>query len=599
MNKKTKIKGKVITHPEGYLAKGILIGGTAYPVFKKNQASPATWGIVKSLSSSGKANGAEELKKILVEALGRGGNVKNAYIKYNRENLPGVPLEVIETAFDLANSDIAVQQVPRNGYKDGTDFYKAIRDKGLRIQAMDDIPLGEIEAPDESKATAKAKSRFAASSARERLKDKMSDTLKEFDDDDTLGQLMFQKKEGTKIMIPKLKRNLKVNPKKLRGRTRSRSPPPQKEGRPPSKLRGGRVLASSVPPPQESKAPAEEYEAPDPVEPDVPEPDVPFPDEAPPGVGVSQRPKESETSDQIQSQLQDRLQETEGTAGLDYSRREDEGVGLDMDKVEDTGIHNEAIQKIATANDYDFSFTKQSLLSVNPLPDDKATLRKMGEKCIREFGYLLNILKPKDNYSKREVEELYTLKHILKQVIRLEAGYKRAILKLRIGGQGSGSGLMDGGLGDLMANGKLGLVLNSGSLNLSPQQVIQGATQGGGGDGDGLPVPPVQGESKEGAPPEQQQQPAKPTVPPVDIFKELNKKKTRRRVSLQMRRKPKKAVFKQNQIIVMKGRVIADVDYQNLRSEAERINQAPIPLLFKSRTSTLKAKKINRFSVNY
>ena len=66
---------------------------------------------------------------------------------------------------------------------------------------------------------------------------------------------------------------------------------------------------------------------------------------------------------------------------------------------------------------------------------------------------------------------------------------------------------------------------------------------------------------------------------------------------MRVTKKPKKAVFKQNQNIVIKGRPIADVDYQNLRSEAERINQQPIPLLFKSKNSSEKQR--NRFTVNY
>ena len=104
-------------------------------------------------------------------------------------------------------------------------------------------------------------------------------------------------------------------------------------------------------------------------------------------------------------------------------------------------------------------------------------------------------------------------------------------------------------------------------------------------------------EAKEGGAEPAAAQPAQPAQPPVDVFKELSKKQTRGRVSLRVTKKPKKAVFKQNQNIVIKGRPIADVDYQNLRSEAERINQQPIPLLFKSKNSSEKQR--NRFTVNY
>ena len=84
---------------------------------------------------------------------------------------------------------------------------------------------------------------------------------------------------------------------------------------------------------------------------------------------------------------------------------------------------------------------------------------------------------------------------------------------------------MDGGLSDLMANGKLGLILNAGSLNMSPQQVVQGATAqqqqaaaqpaAETKEGD---VDPVSESTAASAQPVQ-------TAPPVDVFKELNKNK--------------------------------------------------------------------------
>ena len=224
------------------------------------------------------------------------------------------------------------------------------------------------------------------------------------------------------------------------------------------------------------------------------------------------------------------------------------------------------------------TFTKKSLLQVNPLPNDPKMLRKMGERCIREYGHLLGILAPKDNFSKKEVEELYTLKHILKQVIRLEAQYKRALLKMRVA---SGSNQLD----KLMANGQLGFVMNAGSMNVSPQKAVEQMSSS-----------PLQAQAQQATAPREQDK-------PVDVFQELGEKKIkgkgkdkeRRRMNLMYQRK-RKAMLRQPKNIVLRGRINDPPQYQNLRSEAERLNENPIPIAFKSNN---RMNQMRRFNVNY
>ena len=292
-------------------------------------------------------------------------------------------------------------------------------------------------------------------------------------------------------------------------------------------------------------------------------------------------PKQGETPEEITEQIQDRLMEQQGTAGTaGYSPTTDEAIGLDLDNEEDIGIHNEAIQKIATINDYDFSFTKKSLLLVNPLPNEAATLRKMGEKCIRQYGHLLGILEPKADFSEQEVGELYTLKHILKQVIRLEAQYKRSLLKMRVA---TGSNQLE----KLMSEGQLGLVLNAGSLNISPQKAVEQSSTS-----PVLPQEPQQGVE------------IKPTSQKakMDIFEEMGmnnkkKKKKKKKGRLDMEYKDRrKLMLRQPKNIVFKGRIDDPPQYQNLRSEAERLNDNPVPLVFKSNPNM---NRMRRFNVSY
>ena len=89
-----------------------------------------------------------------------------------------------------------------------------------------------------------------------------------------------------------------------------------------------------------------------------------------------------------------------------YAPKMEGGEGLDLDDELDVGIHNKSIQLVATANNYDFTFQKNMMMKTANIPNDKKLLRQMGMRCIMEYGHLLGILKPKQNYSKKEVEEL-------------------------------------------------------------------------------------------------------------------------------------------------------------------------------------------------
>ena len=98
----------------------------------------------------------------------------------------------------------------------------------------------------------------------------------------------------------------------------------------------------------------------------------------------------------------------------------------------------------------------------------------MGARCIAEYGYLLDIHQPRDNFSRKEVEELYTLKHILKNNIRLNASYKKAILKMKNRGQVN---IQEDRLKEMYDRGDLGLLLNAKSVGISPQEAVNNLSQ--------------------------------------------------------------------------------------------------------------------------
>ena len=95
----------------------------------------------------------------------------------------------------------------------------------------------------------------------------------------------------------------------------------------------------------------------------------------------------------------------------------------------------------------------------------------------------------------------------------------------------------------------------------------------------------------------------KPQKPEIDIFEEMGlkkkgknkKKKKKGRLNMEYKDR-RKAMFKEPRNIVFKGRINPPPQFQNLRSEAERLNENPVPLIFKSNTNM---NRMRRFNVNY
>ena len=88
----------------------------------------------------------------------------------------------------------------------------------------------------------------------------------------------------------------------------------------------------------------------------------------------------------------------------------------------------------------------------------------------------------------------------------------------------------------------------------------------------------------------------------MDIFEEMGmnnkkKKKKKKKGRLDMEYKDRrKLMLRQPKNIVFKGRIDDPPQYQNLRSEAERLNDNPVPLVFKSNPNM---NRMRRFNVSY
>ena len=229
-----------------------------------------------------------------------------------------------------------------------------------------------------------------------------------------------------------------------------------KEETKPKTIKSGLSFESgekNTPPPKSETPPPPKSETPPPPPPPSPKNNI---------------PKETETAEQTKENIQMRISEQDRSG---YAPKMEDDEGLDLDNELDVGIHNQAIQVVATANNYDFSFQKNMILKTANLPNDKKLLRRMGMKCVMEYGHLLGVLKPKQNFSKKEVEELYTLKEILKKNIRLNSSYKKAILRM------NNNGGMDK-MEEMYNRGDLGLLLDADSVGVSsPQKIIEEQSQ--------------------------------------------------------------------------------------------------------------------------
>lgn len=595
-SKETKRGGKRIPHPKGYIDKGLLYKGQVYPLFSDKQ-SEQSWTLVSSIKSKNiKKKDLDRLKASLKEA-STDREREEAYISFYKEK--GIGVEVTELVLQLANNR-DTEKFIKASTDEFQDFNRVIRGKvDITINKGNQKTAPKVEQVSGQglrKSKTKPKIEEPDDELKELVKKFLEETKKIGDSpaDDEGGvrgrklESLYKKyfngydnKEVTKELLLLRKSNPNDDETFMyvemdeKGNVIPPPPPPDAKGIVANKEQMDKIVSATG---GNVKMKIRELEEqPTPPPPTPPPPTTPPP---PPPSPIEQPPKQTETAEEISEQIDSRLMEQEGTAGYSGEQGEE---GLDLDDEEDVGIHNESIQRVSTMNDYDFSFTKKSLLQVNPLPNDPKMLKEMGERCIREYGHLLGILEPKDNYSKKEVEELYTLKHILKQVIRLEAQYKRALLKMRISVTSGGNSQLD----KLMNNGQLGLVLNAGSLNISPQQAVEQSSTS--------PLKPQE--------PQQPQQTQEQK--PVDVFQELNEKKMkgkrkgkekeRRRMNLMYQRK-RKAMLREPKNIVLRGRINDPPQYQNLRTEAERINENPVPLVFKSNS---RLNQMRRFNVNY
>ena len=581
--KETKSGKKKFIHKRGFIDKGILYKGQVYPVFSMKQDG-RSWNLLNSLKSKNITKKDLETLKGLLSNASTIREREEAYIRFNKEK--GIPEEVSIKALELSNNRLSEKFITSNN-DDFEDFNKIVRG-----EAFIKVNKGEQE-------TAPKVEEVSGQGLKKEKVIKPSKVEEPDDDDDKeleqavdkyleeVEKIGRENKGGVRgkeslqnyssILYKKYFNDFDDNDVAIEINKRRKLKPKQ-ETKEEKKLRNEAMKEAIKETPAEPKGERDSFGKGDPSKPNI-KMEI---NEIPP----TPPPPTDETPEEITEQIQERLMEQEGTAG--FSPVTSDESGLDLDNNEDTGIHNEAIQRIATMNNYDYTFTRTALFSLNPLPDDVNLLKKMGEKTLREYGFLLGILEPKDKFSKKEVEELKTLEHILKQVIRLEVQYKKALLKMRVSSVATGNNQLE----NLMNQGQLGLVLNAGSVNISPQEAVEKMSKS-----SLLPEEPKAEEPK--------QEQAK-TKPPVDVFQELgekkikgkgNKKKERKRRLLSMGFQDKrKAMLREPKNIVLRGRIQEPVLYQNLRSEAERLNENPIPIVFKSNPNM---NRMRRFNVSY
>jgi hypothetical protein len=83
----------------------------------------------------------------------------------------------------------------------------------------------------------------------------------------------------------------------------------------------------------------------------------------------------------------------------------------------------------------------------------------------------------------------------------------------------------------------------------------------------------------------------------MNIFEEMGKKKKGKRKMINTEYTTRRrAMLKEPRNIVFKGRINPTPQFQNLRSEAERLNENPVPLVFKSNPNM---NRMRRFSTGY
>jgi len=252
--------------------------------------------------------------------------------------------------------------------------------------------------------------------------------------------------------------------------------------------------------------------------------------------------------------------------------------GMDVKRTDDkmdVGIHNFSIQRIATANDIDFTFRKSMIMQFNPKIENP---KNIIEKIILEYGFLLFIEESLDNFSIEEAYELMTLKDILLENIRVDKQVKQSLIKIKdniITASG------DGDPENPFSGNDIGFILNGQSLGISPQQLVQNLQninqpQAG-------PVPP-------------QAQPVPPQAPPqqpVETYQSLNPKlKKKGRLNLKKKKQKKRVGIKPAQNLIFRSRLVNPVNYQNLRNNAENIEHTGNDLIFRNNKKDIKNNKL-------
>ena len=110
MTRYTSSGGKRLNHRKGFLNRGIVIRGHAFPVFKVEQKPGSkAWDIVQSITKPNyKANMVYDLQKKLQSVEGSAQDLKEAYVDfYLKDSSIKIPKEVTEKAYELANNSLA------------------------------------------------------------------------------------------------------------------------------------------------------------------------------------------------------------------------------------------------------------------------------------------------------------------------------------------------------------------------------------------------------------------------------------------------------------------------------------------------------------
>jgi hypothetical protein len=270
-------------------------------------------------------------------------------------------------------------------------------------------------------------------------------------------------------------------------------------------------------------------------------------------------------------EIQQKAEELEGTAGMG----EKEDI-IKKDDIMDVGIHNEGIQKVATANDVDFTFRKTMTKQFNP-NISKSEAKIIIENIIKEYGFLIFVQQSKDNFSIEEAYELMTLKEILLENIRTDRKVKQSLIRLK-----GGTNIINNTSGSpSFENGEIGFILNAQSLNISPQNLVQQLSNN-----------PLQQPSQSA--PQTAPAPAPASAPaPAPAPVQYNVKGRLKTIKKDKKDKKRRVGIRPAKDVVFRGRIVNPVAYENLRNEPE--NQPGKELIFRNNKKEMKINRLNIF----